>query len=200
MSDHETETLEGEDPFDPSDPSMLIEGGPWGDVVFCANWLLAAAKAEAMWNLIQGDKQFGTLLVEAIPNLGVGALDFLSRIKHCSCVIKLSLDSEPIGTSILEEFVMMCDLGFFTLAGDRYLMTVPTQGPDIDVLRAAASKICETEDVDYILHPERFITAMPRLKAEEWERRLSAMNQQQRCSDRAVFLEDWTTPPISNII
>jgi hypothetical protein len=87
------------------------------------------------------------------------------------------------------EFLMLLALGFFTLAGDRYLMTLPVHGLDIGVLRTEASKICDTEDEDCILHPERFITTITRLKDVDWVRRLWAMNQQQRCADRAVFLE-----------
>jgi hypothetical protein len=36
-----------------------------------------------------------------------------------------------IGISILTEFVMMCDLGFFTLAGDRCPLMVPRKHPTL---------------------------------------------------------------------
>jgi hypothetical protein len=184
----------------PEDSCALIEGARFGDAHFYGKWLLAAAEAEALWKMIQRDKQFTTLLGGDIPDLGVGAVFFLAGIKKNCCIVSLRRTDDMVEWPIMLEFVMLAALGFFTLAGDRYLMTLPAQGPDIDVLRAAASKICETEDEEYMLHPERFITAMPRLHAEQWNGRLWAMNPEQRCADRAVFLEDWTTPPISNII
>jgi hypothetical protein len=49
-----------------------------------------------------------------------------------------------------------------------------------------------------MLHPERFIAAMPRFHAEQWNGRLWAMNQEQRCADRAVFLEDWSSTASSH--
>jgi hypothetical protein len=183
----------------PEDPCALIEGACFGDANFYGNWLLAAAEAEALWKMIQRDKQFTILLGGDIPDLGVGALFFLAGIKKNCCIVSLRRTDDMVELPIMSEFVMLAALGFFTLAGDRYLMRLPTQRPDIDVLRAAASKICETEE-EYLLHPEQLIAAMPRLHAEHWNGRLWAMNQEQRCADRAVFLEDWATPPISNII
>jgi hypothetical protein len=140
------------------------------------------------------------LLGGDIPDLGVGAIFFLAGIKKHCCIVSLRRADDMVEFPIMVEFVLLAALGFFTVAGDRYLMTLPAQDLDIDVLRVAASKICETEDEEYMLHPERFIIAMPRLHAEQWKGRLWAMNQEQRYADRVVFLENWATPPISNII
>jgi len=58
----------------PEDPCALIEGARFGDADFYGKWLLAAADAEALWKMIQRDKQFTTLLGGDIPDLGVRAL------------------------------------------------------------------------------------------------------------------------------
>jgi hypothetical protein len=184
----------------PEDPCALIEGAEFGDANFYGKWLLAAAKAEALWKMIQSDKQFTILLGGDIPDLGVGAIFFLAGIKKHCCIVSLRRTDDMVEFPIMVEFVLLAALGFFTLAGDRYLMTLPAQDLDIDVLRMTASRICETEGDDYLIHPEQIITAMPRLHAEQWNERLWAMNEEQRCADRAVFLEDWAKPPISNII
>jgi hypothetical protein len=135
----------------PEDPCALIEGARFGDAHFYGKWLLAAAEAEALWKMIQLDKQFTTLLNPEIPDLGVGAILFLAGIKKNCCIVNLRRTDSMTEWPIMLEFVMLTALGFFTLAGDRYLMTLPTQGFDIGVLRAAASKICETEDEEYML-------------------------------------------------
>jgi hypothetical protein len=67
-------------------------------------------------------------------------------------------------------------------------MTIPAKEPDIDTVRAAALKLAETEDEHFMAYPERFITAMPRSKAQQWQRRLSVMNEDRPCADRLVLL------------
>jgi hypothetical protein len=85
--------------------------------------------------------------------------------KKC-CVIPL--DYETMET--MTEFVMLTELGFFTLTGQRYQMMLPARDVDVEAVRAAASKIAETEDEDFMIHPERFITAMRRVDvdADAW--------------------------------
>jgi hypothetical protein len=88
---------------------------------------------------------------------------------------------------IMLEFVMMTELGFLTLTGDRYQITIPAREPDIDGVRAAALKLAKTRDEDSTAYPEHFITAMPHIEAKQWQRRLSLMDERRRCTDQAVL-------------
>lgn len=100
--------------------------------------------------------------------------------------------------AIAAEFAMMTHVGLFTLTGDRYQFTVPDQEPAIEELRWIAGKLAEqrsivwelveTADTNFMTYPEQFITAMPHEEAEQWGRRLSAMDEDRRCADRAVLL------------
>jgi hypothetical protein len=93
---------------------------------------------------------------------------------------------------------MLAEMGLFTLTGDRYQFTEPTDGPCKDKLRAIALKLeayremelkrAETADDNSSLYPVQLITAMPQSHAARWEQRLNGMDQAHRSADRAVLL------------
>jgi hypothetical protein len=61
----------------------------------------------------------------------------------------------PVNYETMEtmtEFAMLTGLGFFTLTRKRYQMTMPAQEVDVDAVRAAASKVSETDDEDLMIH------------------------------------------------
>ena len=64
-----------------NEPYILIEGPKWGDAEFYGNWLLMAAKAEALWKEAVNDPSFDDqvmrLMVADIPDFGMGATDML---------------------------------------------------------------------------------------------------------------------------
>ena len=152
------------------DPCALIEGAGFGDANFYGMWLLAAAKAEALWKLIQHDEQFLGLTWGAIPDLSIGAIDILSSIQDNYCVVSLRPAEEMAEWPIMLEFVLMAELGLLSLAGNCYQMTIPAQEPDIDAVRAAALTLAETGDEESTAYPEHLITAMSRFEAERWHR------------------------------
>jgi hypothetical protein len=88
----------------------------------------------------------------------------------------------------MTELALMIELGFFTLTGSRYQMTLPSREVDVEAVWAAVLKIVETEDEECLVHPEHFISAMRRADAEEWVRRLSDMSEWHRCADQEMLL------------
>jgi hypothetical protein len=169
----------------PDDPCVLIEGARLGDANFYGAWLLAAAKLEAMWKTIQHEEQFLGLTCLAVPDLGAGAIEIMSSIKENCCIVGVVAE-EFVDGALLTEIAMLTELGLLTPTGSRYQMTLPTTAPEVDDVRAAASKLPDPQDQGYSL--ERFITAMPRLKAVHWQRRLGVMDEGHRCADRDVLL------------
>jgi hypothetical protein len=170
----------------PEDPCALIEGAHLGDATFYGTWLLAAAKAEALWKEIRDDEEFFGLSWDLVPDLGAGAIYIVSSIKDNCCIISLhpTMSEWPM----MLEFVMMAELGLLTLTGDRYQMTIPAQEPNIYGVRAAALKLVNTGDDNSTAYPEHFIFGMRRFEAKRWQRRLSAMNEDHRRADRIVLL------------
>lgn len=126
------------------------------------------------------------LLIGAIPDLGIGAVHFVSNIKQNSGVIDLCPTAEMVEIAVMVEFVILAELGLFTRTGDRYQL--PEAEVRLDRVRAIALKLAETEDQDRPVYPKHFVAVMARHDAEKWQRRLSVMDESQRCADRTVLL------------
>ena len=139
---------------------ILVEGPSWGDAEFYGRWLLDAAKAN---ELLQKAKRDDSELRKAIDALemvryldfGIMATVFVSQFTdkkfHTFVVNADSVD--------LIEFVLMAEMGFFTLTGDRYQMTTPSN-LDMDKVKRAHLKLARTEDENWI-HPERLVVDIP---------------------------------------
>ena len=174
--------------IDESEPFILIEGAKWGDAKFYGNWLLAAARADALWKkAIEAPsfcKQVERLMVVYTPDFGIGAIVLLSQIeKYCtSFLVRLNSELEA------ESFTMMVDMGFFVLTGQRYQMVIPT-GLSVEKVKRATLRYAQTEDEKYVLHPEHLVTTMPYAEAQAWQMRLRAFDENCRCADRLLLLE-----------
>lgn len=71
---------------------------------------------------------------------------------------------------------MMFTMGFFAPTNLGYRMAIPS---DLTVakVRGAILKYAETEDDEYVLHPEYFVNTMPFREARAWQNRLRAVDQ-----------------------
>lgn len=172
------------DSIDESEPCVLVEGPTWGDADFYGKWLRAAAKAERLLEKAIKDprfkNQFERLLVVQIP---IAATVLLSRLERNLVSLVVRVNGEEA-----EEFVVMAEMGFFALTGQRYQMTIPTR-LDIDKVKSAILKVVRTEDEKYYLHPEYLVATMPYAEAEAWQHRLREMDQASRHADRLLLLE-----------
>ena len=88
----------------------------------------------------------------------------------------------------MDEFVMMAEIGFFVLTGQRYQMAIPTR-LIMEKVKMAALKFAQTEDEECYLHPEYLVATMPKIEAEAWQKRLRDIDSPHRCADRAVLLD-----------
>jgi hypothetical protein len=170
-----------------NDTRILVEGPAWGDAEFYGNWLLLAAKANGLLQQARnGDPEFSksieTLEVLQYLDFGIMATVFMSQF------VDGKFQTFVIGpdSSDLLDFVLMVEMGFFTLTGDRYQMTVPTK-LDMDLVKLAHLKLAGTEDADWI-HPERLVVDMSRPRAIKFQRLLRDMDQDQRLADRRALL------------
>jgi hypothetical protein len=167
---------------------VLVEAPEWGDAEFYGQWLLAAAKALELLHQAKNDDpkfraQIETLECVQCIDFGILATVFLSQLvnkEFYSFSVKTNSDD-------LWEFTLMADMGFFTLTGDRYQMTLPTN-LDITAIKKAHLRLAETEDEDWIHHPERLVVAMPSSRARMYQRLLRDMSQTQRLADRRALL------------
>ena len=176
------------------DSCALVEGPKWADTMFYGKWLLAAAKANALWNEAINDPDFSKrierLLLIYIPDFSICATVLLSRLEKnwASLVISVNGDEEA------EEFAIMIGMGFFVPTGQRYQMVIPTR-LTLEKVKKAALAFVRTEDEANILHPEWSITTMPYEEAKAWQSRLRQMNEECRLADRQLLLDIYPDSP-----
>jgi hypothetical protein len=167
-------------------PYALIEGPKWADTRFYGKWLLAAAKANALWSEAINDpgfrKRVDRLTVTYIPDFSITATVLISRLEQNLASFLVSLNREVES----EEFAMMIAMGFFVLTGQRYQMVVPTR-LTLGKVKKAALRLAKTEDEEYVLHPD--IATMPYEEAKAWQSRLRQMNETSRQADRQILLD-----------
>ena len=172
------------------DPYILVEGPKRCDAEFYGKWLLMAAKAEALWEKALADPDFEkrvfSLVSGEIPDFGRGATVMLSRLEKDFISFKLRVFRNYM--SLVEEFVMMAEMGFFVLTGQRYQMTIPAE-LNAERVKMAALKFAETLDEDF-LHPEHLVATMPYPEAKAWQLRLRNMDTAHRDADRLLLLDD----------
>lgn len=170
-------------------PHVLIEGPRWADAAFYGRWLLAAAKAQALWDEAMKDpdfkKQIEALTCIVIPDFGIGATVMLSQLEETLASITIGLNDA--GGMAFNEFAMMVEMGFFVLTGERYQMVVPT-ALDGETIKMAALKLARTEDEEGIICPEYLVTTMPYARAQEWQVRLRDMDEDHRLIHRGLLL------------
>jgi hypothetical protein len=169
-------------------PCILVEGPLWGDTEFYGHWLLCAAKLnDLLQKAKKDDPEFRTAIdtLEMLQCLDFGfmATVFVSQFadkQFHTFVIDADYSAD------LLDFVLMAEMGFFVLTGDRYQMVLPSN-LDMDRVKQAHLKLAATEDEEWI-HPERLIACMPYSQARKYQHLLSKMNQDQRLADRRVLL------------
>ena len=163
---------------------------PWGDSEFYGHWLLSAAKAnQLLKDARKNDAEFHTatktLEVMQCLDFGIMATVFLSLFvgkRFYTFLIDVNNSTD------LLDFVLMAEMGFFALTGNRYQMTLPAN-LDMDRVKRAHLKLAGTEDENWI-HPEELIACMPYSQARKYQDLLGSMNQDQRLADRRALLFD----------
>jgi len=180
-------------PIQEADPCILVEGPRWADAEFYGKWLLTAAKTQALWEKALKDSRFekriGLLTAIYIPQFDLSASLFLFRLEKNLVSFTIPLhNSEDWGE--FDQFALMAEMGFFVLTDGRYQMAIPAT-LNMDVVKSAALKYAKTEVEDEGLHPECLVATMPYARAEEWQTRLRDTDEEQRCADRAVLLDQY---------
>jgi hypothetical protein len=93
-----------------SEPCILIEEPRWADAEFYGKWLLAAAKAEALWTEALEDpifqKQVERLTIIYLPDFSITATVMMSQLKKNLVSFAIQLNSEE-AADLVDAFVMM---------------------------------------------------------------------------------------------
>ena len=165
------------------DPCILLDGPSSSDAAFYGRWLLAVAKVQELWETIEDE--FDALHAGDIPDLGSGALHFVSSITNTAGIVTIKPTESMLELAIITEFVMMAELGLFSLNGEHYQFTEPAEKPSIEMLRSVALQLETIRATEFELavkaqsdhsptYPKQ-LSAIPRSKAVQLRQWLNEM-------------------------
>ncbi|MGA7739592.1 MAG: hypothetical protein WCB22_29825 [Pseudolabrys sp.] len=169
--------------------AAVVVEGPGCDPKFLSEWVAAAAKVQAAWDVASegpdGELYNGVLYGELI-HFGLWAIDFISRLRRgrraVAVVLPFAECEEP------HYFTLMVGLGFFEAAADHYRMVVPNDFQPGTLKTTAmyylGASLTDSEGTKF-LFPHRIISTMSIADAEVLQKRLIAIdefNEDNRCN------------------
>lgn len=154
---------------------FLVRGPSWGDAEFYGTWLLAASRAEKFWREAREDPEFLKKVVSVTlgyyPNFSIAASLMIMQLKKFRNSLIVRVDD-----AYSEHFAMMAAMGFFRTVDHHHQMSLPKCLRPIDIRRAVL-QYAETEDEEFMLHPEYLVAAMPLAEARTHQIRLCALDE-----------------------
>jgi hypothetical protein len=168
--------------------AAVVVEGPGRDARFLSEWLAAAVKVQAAWDVASkgpDGELYKAVLYGELIHFGLWAIDFISRLRRSNralaAVLRFAEYEEP------DYFALMVGLGFFEAAADHYRMAVPNDFPPTTIKDAAmaylSASLTDSEGTKF-LFPHRSITTMSIADAEALQKRLIAIdkfNEDNRC-------------------
>jgi hypothetical protein len=173
-----------------NEPYILVEGPGWGKVEFFGKWLVAAAKATALWNKAFEDRIFEQqVALLCVPIFDMAAMSFVLALQksHISFMVPLNCEL----SNEVEELAMMIEMGFFVRTGQHYQMAIPVN-LNIKTVKMAALKLAETADEES-LHLETLVATIPYAEAKAWQSRQCKLDEDRFCA----FLQSLNETPES---
>ena len=169
---------------------VLAEGPSPGDAEFANQWLQSAIEADRLLQAYFSENRdfqvrISRLEVACLIEFAPAAMAFVGMwLRQENAFLLDLLDSEWA-----EIFSVMVGVGFFTLTGERYQITIPKH-LRVERMKDTLLRLAATEDAEYCLHPEQLLTTMTWRQAFAWKQRLDKMEWQQRLADRDALLAD----------
>ena len=167
----------------------LIEGPSTRDIDFAAAWLIAVVGARESFGECSKDARFRGLLdylqVRSCIEFHSSAMDFIGRWLQGEGAFEFEVPRHYVrGVT----FTVMNALGFFTLTGQRYQMTIPANITQEDI-RRAVHRLSQIHDGNGCIYPEHLVVSMEPQEAEESAVRLRDMREDERLADRNALLD-----------
>jgi hypothetical protein len=172
---------------------MLVEGPGRFNNDFKIRWLSQLNEVDLVYEaMMNDDEQFRTEHRDSLEH-GEG-LD----LKLHGITLFKELDGSPAAVLPLEwsagePLTILVALGFLTLTGERYQLTIP-ETTEPQSIRAAVMGLCSG---DKSLAP---LVTMPKAKADRWKKALEEMCEPQRVSDRELLLTFGVDPKYQQVI
>jgi hypothetical protein len=163
------------------DAAAVVVEGPGLDAKFLSEWVAAAVKAQAAWD-VAGEGPDGELYEDVfygeLIHFGLWAIDLISRLRRSkrvvAAVLRFAEYEEP------HYFALMVGLGFFESTADHYRMVIPKDFPPTTIKTTAMAylrvSLTDSEGTKF-LFPHRIITTMSIADAEALQKRLIAIDK-----------------------
>jgi hypothetical protein len=156
---------------------ILVEGPCTRDARFAVAWLSSAIELDQRWNeCLNGSVK--------ILRVEVSAMEFVQRWLEGNGVFSLYLHRGMMAETLL----VMAELGFLTLTGNRYQMTLPGAITKANV-RRALFRLIEIQDEHELAHLENLFAMLSESEVENWMDRLKSMDLTERLGDRNLLLQ-----------
>ena len=126
-------------------------------------------------------------LGSASSQFAVSATEFLRRAHKRDRVFSLHVQQQWS-----ESFAVMVGLGFFVRVGDYYRMVIP-HDPSIETIVEELIRLAETEDQEYLLHPERHLATLTRFSAKDLRKSLRKRLREKWSRASAFSVENGAT-------
>jgi len=159
--------------------AAIVVEGPGCDAKFLSEWVAAAVKLEAAWDVAaKGHAVYNEILYGELIQFGLWAIDFVSRLRKgrpaIAAVVSFAEREEP------DYFAIMMGLGFFEASSDYYRMVMPRDFQPA-MLKCTALKyfrasLTNSEGVRFFF-PHRIINTMSIAQAQALQKRLTAIHQ-----------------------
>jgi hypothetical protein len=157
------------------EPCIFVEGPRRPSAEFYGKWLLAAAKADKVWQKAKEDPRYSKQLDRVpnnyIPAFGINAIQLLSLLPINNFSTIVSLNHENKGEDRLRWFLMMRLLEFFAVPDKRYQISVPHQVSIAGVKNAVLAGFL-MNDTECCMRPEYSAPIMTYAEAKAWQARL----------------------------
>jgi hypothetical protein len=165
---------------------ILVEGPAVSDARFAIDWLQAAIDADRMLEQVfEQHPEFRKCLPSREMAFAASALAFIGTWIEEQGVFSFSL----IRNCRANIFSVMAGLGFFTLTGGRYQLTIPSH-LKVEKIVDAMCSLAATEDEEGSFYPHRLLATMSLPETDNWKEKLDSMNLQQRLADRDALLAE----------
>ena len=165
---------------------ILVEGPALSDAQFAKDWLQAAIDADQMLEQIF---EQNPELRKCIPRREIGfapsARAFIGMWLEEKGTVSVSL----VTNRWVNTLSVMAGIGFFTLTGGRYQLTIPRH-LDLEKIVDALRSLAATEDEEELFYPHRLLVTMTHSETENWKEKLDSMNSLHRLADRNALLAE----------
>jgi Terminase small subunit len=170
------------------DAAAVVVEGPGHDAKFLSEWVAAAVKLQAAWDLAgkgPDGELYNDVLYGELIHFGLWSIDFISRLRRSQRAVAAVLPFAEYEET--HYFALMMGLGFFEAAADHYRMVVPNDFQPATLKTSAmaylGASLTDSEGTKF-LFPHRIITTMSIAEAEALQKRLIAIdkfNEENRC-------------------